>query len=201
MKTILNNLLELLRGRVMKNIAIIRVNEQEIRSILKEPLSNQRTHNLNNRYALSKQILAENKENLEIQNKIVAFINNYKDNPEFTEHLYALNHFEEEVRQLQSKYIEPKNQNNEIFEKTDNHSEIEPKEETKQNKNSQLQNPSDSENKIDDSIFGLTVKGKLIFNKAHSRFNDVNFYNRLLNYHIEREEYEICAEIVKAKEK
>ncbi len=201
MKTILNNLLELLRERVMKNIAIIRVNEQEIRNILKEPLSNQRTHNLNNRYALSKQILAENKENLEIQNKIVAYINNFKDNPEFTEHLYALNHFEEEVRKLQSKSTEPQNQTNETFDKSNKHSEIEPKEETKQNKSSQLQTPSYSENKIDDSIFGLTVKGELIFNKAHPHFNDVNFYNRLLNYHTEREEYEICAELVKAKEK
>ncbi|MDX9768833.1 MAG: hypothetical protein RBT19_00605, partial [Tenuifilaceae bacterium] len=83
MIALMNQLLESLRQRVTDNLATIRANEKEIRKILNEPLSNQRSYNLTNRQSVSKRILSENAENLKIQNMIVAFMRTYKDIPEY----------------------------------------------------------------------------------------------------------------------
>ncbi|MFO8021434.1 MAG: hypothetical protein R6U65_03130, partial [Perlabentimonas sp.] len=106
MKTIMNQLLEALRERVAQNLATIRQNEVEIKKILAEPLSNQRTYNLNNRYKLSKEILHENRDNIEMQNKIIAFLSAYKDIPEYTRNLNTINSFEQEVKETQQNDFE-----------------------------------------------------------------------------------------------
>ena len=98
---ILNNLLNALRERVVQNLAMVRKNETEIRRILTEPLSAQRSHNLNNRYEVSKRILMENSENMAIQKKIVEFISKHRKNSNYEEELISLNNFEEEAKQIQ----------------------------------------------------------------------------------------------------
>jgi hypothetical protein len=195
MKTIINQLLEALRERVTQNLKLLRENELEIRKILAEPLSNQRTHNLNNRSDLSKKILAENADFLNMQNIIITFLNKYKTAPEYKEDLHSLSDFENQVR---SKYQDINNQLNKINETIKNSKEL--------NNNSQNESQSTpqktvtlSDEQIQDSIFRLTVNGEMEFNSSHPYFNDEVFLDDLLNYHSLREEYEICARLVKAK--
>lgn len=204
MIALMNQLLESLRQRVIDNLATIRANEKEIRKILAEPLSNQRSYNLSNRQELSKRILSENAHNLKIQNLIVAFLKNYKDIPEYHQLLDSINSFE---KRLSS------NQNDTSIEQKINSSEISKTSRSKAtNPTLKVDNTSSFKGteppkinekfneKVNQSLFELTVTGKLAFSRAHPKFNDMEFFDQLLDYHIQREEYEICASLVKAKQ-
>lgn len=200
MKTMMIQLLESLRERVTSNLTTIRQNEAEIRRLLNEPLSNQRSHDLNNRYNLSKKILQENRENIEIQNKIVSFLNKHKDVPEYYKDLLSLNSFELDVRNNIEKLNEKLIETNKSVERADN-KPIEQKPETKVAFNSSpaLNQVKSANEKIADSILELTIKGDLAFNSLHPQFNNDDFFNKLLNHHIMMEEYEICAKLVKTR--
>ena len=197
MKKIMNNLLEALRERVVQNLSIIRQNEVEIKKILKEPLSAQRSYNLNNRYELSKKVLKENQENLDIQHKITAFINKHNDSPEFANHLDQISRFENDViNSMQEDSInltESKVQDDTGIELPQ--SDTKGKQSVKQKQSAEVQEVTQGD--VNESIFVLTVNGKLAFNRAHPQFNNEKFFNRLLDYHTQREEYEICAQLVK----
>jgi hypothetical protein len=202
MKTLMNKLLESLREKVTENLATIRQNEKEIRMILTEPLSNQRTHNLSNRYALSKRILLENTENLKIQNMIVAFLRDFKEFSDHTELLTSINNFEKSLNNQE----ETKNSKS-IVKNTSNTIQMPNLKGSKDVENNEGQNEGKTEkeglpiNKISESLFELTFSGKLAFNKSHPQFNDDEFYNKLLAHHTSQEEYEICAELVKTRRK
>ena len=103
---ILNNLLNA-PGACGTKLGNVRKNETEIRRILTEPLSAQRSHNLNNRYEVSKRILMENSENMAIQKKIVV-ISKHRKNSNYEEELISLNNFEEEAKQIQHNMTESK---------------------------------------------------------------------------------------------
>jgi hypothetical protein len=201
MKTMMNQLLESLRKRVTDNLATIRANEKEIRNLLAEPLSNQRSYNLSNRQSLSKKILSENAENLKIQNMIVAFLNNYKDIPEYTQLLDSINNFEkglatnnesENEKKVNESVQNHKNKGSQpITEKENNHT------------TSKIEQPKSTEviaEKVVESLFELTASGKLAYNRAHPKYRDQKFFNRLLDYHTQREEYEICAKLMKTRD-
>ncbi|MBN2214208.1 MAG: hypothetical protein JW723_08185 [Bacteroidales bacterium] len=47
-----------------------------------------------------------------------------------------------------------------------------------------------------EEIFNLTVTGKLPYNKKHPNFTDQDFFDRLICYYQEREEYEKCHELL-----
>jgi hypothetical protein len=200
MKAMMNQMLESLRQRVAENLATIKQNEAEIRKILTEPLSNQRSYNLSNRYAFSKKIIHENIENLKIQNMIVAFLNNYKEMPEHTELLTSINNFEkslalencEDCSQNSSKIVEKK-VNQRVSEEISSDMKIE------KSVSSSSMAIGKEVDKLAESIFELTTSGKIAFNKAHPKFNDEEFYNQLLDFHTKREEYEICSKLVKTR--
>lgn len=196
MKTIMNQLLEALRERVAQNLATIRQNEVEIKKILTEPLSNQRTYNLNNRYKLSKEILHENKDNIEMQNKIIAFLSAYKDIPEYTRSLNTINSFEQEVKETQQNDFEKINTWVNQGLSRDKSAKEKPVQKSEKQTEEKVDN---KEEKIAESIFELTVKGDLAYNKAHPLYSSEDFYNKILDYHTQREEYEICAQLVKTK--
>ncbi len=196
MKTIMNQLLEALRERVAQNLATIRQNEVEIKKILAEPLSNQRTYNLNNRYKLSKEILHENKENIEMQNKIIVFLSTYKDVPEYTKNLNTINSFEQEVKETQQNDFEKINTwVNQGLSRDKSAKEMPVQKIEKQTE----EKIDKKDEKIAESIFELTVKGDLVYNKVHPLYNNNEFYDRLLDYHTQREEYEVCAQLVKTR--
>ncbi|HNV82328.1 MAG: hypothetical protein WBI34_12165 [Tenuifilaceae bacterium] len=205
---ILNNLLNALRERVVQNLAMVRKNETEIRRILTEPLSAQRSHNLNNRYEVSKRILMENSENMAIQKKIVEFISKHRKNSNYEEELISLNNFEEEAKQIQHNMTESKpNEVDQDYKSETPAPGIVPNEMENEKwfqMNEHLspdQSPTQNRafEKLANSLFILTAKGAIAFNRFHPHFNDDNFFEDLLNYHIEREEYEICAMLLKSR--
>ncbi len=203
MKTLMNQLLVALRQRVTENLATLRANEKEIRYLLGEPLSNQRSYNLSNRQAFGKNILTENAENLKIQNMIVAFLGNFKDIPEYTQILESINNFEKEVS------TNERNRGNEQNEREIENNKTQKPIITKQKYNEESSsNTNTSENsqtieksteKVKHSLLELTTSGKLAFNSAHPKFMDQEFFEQLLNIHIQREEYEICASLMKTR--
>lgn len=200
MKTMMNQLLESLRKRVTDNLATIRANEKEIRELLAEPLSNQRSYNLSNRQTLSKKILSENAENLKIQNMIVAFLNNYKDIPEYTQLLDSINSFEKGLPT--NNQSDNKKKINEGVQNQKNKSS-QPIAETENNlSTSKVEQPKSTgviAEKVAESLFELTASGKLAYNRAHPKYRDQKFFDRLLDYHTQREEYEICAKLMKTR--
>jgi hypothetical protein len=195
MKTTINQLLEELRERVERNISLLRENEAHIRKILAEPLSNQRSENLKTRSDLSKTILAENSDFLLMQNTIIAFQNKYKNPIEYKETLNSINDFESQVR---NKFQEINNQISKINEIGISRNELNENSQ-KEDQPIQQKNSALSEEQIQDSIFRLTVKGEMAFNRDHPYFNDETFFDELLSYHTLREEYEICNNLVRLK--
>ena len=166
----MNQLLEALRARVIENLNSIRVNENEIRQILTEPLSGIRSQKLSERYALSKKILKENEDNLKIQNLIVDFFSKYRNVPDFNKEISELKTLEKGINSFQKGGFNL----NQIF---SNFNEAE-----KEDKN-----PQNSEVEQDKK-------------KNHPVFGNVRFFERLLNCYIQREEYEVCAKLVKENE-
>lgn len=204
MIALMNQLLESLRQRVTDNLATIRANEKEIRKILNEPLSNQRSYNLTNRQSVSKRILSENAENLKIQNMIVAFMRTYKDIPEYTQLLDSIKSFESGLatKSIKSEH-DTKNRSSEIA-KLQTPKPTEPSVGDEKEQSSKVFDHPVTSNefaeKVKQSLFEITTTGKLAFNKAHPKFGDQDFFDQLLDYHTQREEYEICAKLMKTRQ-
>lgn len=189
MKNIMTQMLDALRSRVQSNLEIAHNNEKEIRQLLTEQLSNDRTQKLSNRFALSKRILEENKENLHIQNLIVNFLSKYKDVPNFGDEILAIKDFEQTISR--AKEVDKRIASDSISQ------EPVDMEENNIPETHFVGEDKPPKNILSDSIFWLTANGKLKYNKAHPLYYDDKFYNNLLNHHIQREEYEICALLVK----
>ncbi len=56
---------------------------------------------------------------------------------------------------------------------------------------------TDIETTDNNSCFQLTVKGRISFDKNHPQFNNPDFFNRLLYYYQEKEDYEMCEHLLK----
>jgi hypothetical protein len=52
-----------------------------------------------------------------------------------------------------------------------------------------------------DDYFKLTIENDLVFDDSHPYFDDDEFYNELLGYFEQVENYEMCAELLKLKKK
>jgi hypothetical protein len=193
MKNIMKQLLDALRSRVQQNLNIIHTNENEIRQVLTEPLSNDRSQKLANRFALSKKILQENKDNLQIQSMIVNFLSKYDQVPNFSDEFTAIRDYDQ--TQLFDQNQEVKNLNEDVS------SESFDTQKNNYSAGSVKQITKTLANKGFDPLFALTTSGKLKFNKAHPLFYDDNFYQNLLDYHTQREEYEICSLLVRLDRK
>ncbi len=50
-----------------------------------------------------------------------------------------------------------------------------------------------------ENTFDLTVQGKLPFNSNHPNFNDKDFFDKLIAYYRDREEYEKCHDLLTIK--
>lgn len=51
----------------------------------------------------------------------------------------------------------------------------------------------------EEEIFTLTVAGNLPFDREHPNFEDNGFFEKLLDYYREREEYEKCQKLIEIK--
>lgn len=186
---LMSQLLEALRERVVENLKNVHTNEAQIRLILNEPLSSERKQKLDERYELSKRILRENEGNLQIQNLIVNFISKYRKVSDFNQEVEKLNTVQKMMGDAKEGRFnlnvnKTDNRDSEAFLKHEN---------AKEEQEEVAESAAENQNKI----LKLTIAGKLQYNSNHPMFGNDVFFNKLLNYYIQREEYEICAELVK----
>ncbi len=79
MKENLQHTIEQLRQHVLKNISLIKANENHIREVLTWPVSTERTKELDESYKFSKTLLSENNDFINLQVTVMNFINKYKN--------------------------------------------------------------------------------------------------------------------------
>lgn len=60
------------------------------------------------------------------------------------------------------------------------------------------QEESEKEFSFDD-LFTMTINGELPYNEKHPLFEDTRFYNNLMSFYIEKENYEMCNQLKKLK--
>jgi hypothetical protein len=151
MKALLQHTIEILKKRVKENLDTINQNQSEIRQLLTQPLSAERTYYIENHYDINKVLLSENNDFINLQVTLLNFMEKYKDFPILDE---------EELPEMTA----------ELF--MDDH-----------------------------ELFELTIQGKLVFNIAHPKFEDEEFFQKLLTYYSTLEAYEKCNSLLKTKEK
>ena len=78
MKDQLQQVIELMRKHVMKNLELIKTNESHIRDVLNQPMSAERTRELNEGYQYSKTLLSENNDFINLQVTLMNFLNKYR---------------------------------------------------------------------------------------------------------------------------
>jgi hypothetical protein len=85
MKDILQKSIETLKEKVRANLLEIQGNQKEIRSLLKQPVSSERSTQLEERYALNKALLAENNDFINVQLTLSNFVEKYSNNEIFSD--------------------------------------------------------------------------------------------------------------------
>lgn len=73
----LKNSIEVLKQRVRFNLDLIHQYEVEVKEILKEPVSEDRSKKLSSRFHFSKKILNENADAIKLQKEIMNYLENY----------------------------------------------------------------------------------------------------------------------------
>jgi hypothetical protein len=79
MRYLLRQLLDEMKGKVVSNLEEIKKKESVIRELLQAPYSHQKNISLERQFISNKELLAENMDYLELQIKIVAMIDKYKN--------------------------------------------------------------------------------------------------------------------------
>jgi len=148
MKDMIKRTTELLKEKVKSNLFEIQNNQKEIRNLLKQTVSAERSAELEEKYSLNKILLAENNDFINVQLTLTNFLEKYNTS----------DIFETEQSTILS-----------------------------------------SKGTGDKDCFELTVNGIVPFDAQHPLFNDDNFFQKLLHYYQDMEDYENCSKLVKEK--
>ncbi len=81
MRALLQRTIELLKKRVKENLDTINQNQSEIRQLLTQPLSPERTYYIEKHYDINKVLLSENNDFINLQVTLLNFMEKYKDFP------------------------------------------------------------------------------------------------------------------------
>ncbi len=148
MREMIKRTIELLKEKVKSNLLEIQNNQKEIRNLLKQPVSAERSAELEEKYSLNKILLAENNDFINVQLTLTNFVEKYSSS--------------------------------DIFENEQSASA-----------------PCGCTGEKD--CFELTVNGVIPFDLQHPFFNDDNFFQKLLHYYQDIEDYEKCSKLVQEK--
>ena len=85
MKSLIYRTVELLKKRVRENLERINQNQAEIKELLGQPLSAERTYFIEKYYDLNKALLTENNDYINLQLTLLNFVQKYKDSPALEE--------------------------------------------------------------------------------------------------------------------
>ncbi len=72
-------IVEMLKDRIKYNLQIIRKNEEIIRSILSEPVSNERSKLLKENFSINRKLLEENNDSLALEVQIINYLGKFHD--------------------------------------------------------------------------------------------------------------------------
>lgn len=154
MKEQFQQIVDLMRKHVLKNLELIKANESHIREVLNWTSSVEKNKELNDSYKYSKILLTENNDYINLQVSIMNFVNKY-----------------------QNKF------------------EAQPVMEVNQSSKS----TGHGKNLSREDLLKLTIQSDLTFDPTHPYFHDDDFFNDLLNYYKQNENYEMCAELLRIK--
>ncbi len=171
--TILRSTIESLRDEVTENLKIIRSNEKIVRQILNQGLQNKEFEKINALYEVNRNLLNKNKEAINIQLKMINFLNTYRVNVPLNQSPGVNDEDAFTTRDLNEQFIVPSN-----VSKAD------------------LDSIGVSEITEED-YFNLTIEGKIVFNRSHPYFENENFYQKLMAHYTTTENYEMCARILR----
>jgi hypothetical protein len=79
MKDMIKNTIDMLREKVKENLTQIQNNQKEIRTLLKQENSLERTEKLDQRYAINKALLSENNDFINVQLTLTNFLEKYDE--------------------------------------------------------------------------------------------------------------------------
>jgi len=79
MLTNLKEAIEALKQRIRFNLTLAQEVEEEIKEILKEPVSTQRSKKLNERFIKNKKLMSENEDSLNLQRSIINYLEKHHD--------------------------------------------------------------------------------------------------------------------------
>jgi hypothetical protein len=79
MKNTIKKTIEMLKDKVKGNLTEIQSNQKEIRNLLKQPASAERSVELEEKYALNKVLLAENNDFINVQLTLSNFLDKYSN--------------------------------------------------------------------------------------------------------------------------
>lgn len=191
---------EAMRKRVDANLTSIRATEKLIRTLLKEPVSDRRTKQLEEYFAKNRKLLEENKIALAIQLNILDYIRFYGEILENSVHTGDEN---ESSSNSGSSSITSSNSPTNTSSTSDN--------DTEDSSSSYLGDDSDEDDFLDEDdsfdddgydsniFFTNVINGKTVYDELHLLWDDDDFYNKLLTYYIQDENYEACAKLKEAR--
>lgn len=148
MNKLINKLLSVLKGHVNQNNKEIQLNQQDIDKLLVKGSGTVKKKDLDDKYALNRQLLDENTDFVKMQLELTDFLNKYDFL--FTEQKQAVTDFQ--------------------------------------------QDQDDDRN-----LFRQTINGNLKFDAAHPQYNNPRFFNDLLQYYEQHENYEMCDKLLKTR--
>lgn len=96
MKENLKNAIVTLKQRIRFNLDLIKQNENLIKEILKEPVSQERSKKLNGKFELNKKLIQENNDSLKLQREIISYLDKYKTNFSESNEVNKINNYLEQ---------------------------------------------------------------------------------------------------------
>ncbi|NVO11558.1 MAG: hypothetical protein HXX16_16465 [Bacteroidales bacterium] len=164
-------LVNMLKERIYQNFKIISENEEVIKNILIQPFVENRSELVSKSYNINRQLRDENRDMVRIQIELVNYLNKIKE-------VYKNNANDTNVRNIS---IDDDNTSLNV------------------NKFQEYNFSINDVKNNDDLVFFQTISGELIFESSHPKFDDENFFLRLVNYYKELEYYEMCSFLNKIK--
>ena len=108
-------LVNMLKDRIIFNLQIIKKNEENIRKILLQPLSDERTKLLKDNFGFNRKLLEENQESLAIELQLIKYIAKYKEMIwTQTQNSQSINQSTKEDNDFLAENIESKSDNNQM---------------------------------------------------------------------------------------
>lgn len=186
---------EAMRKRVDANLTSIRATEKKIRLLLKEPVSDKRTKELEQFFAKNRKLLEENKVALAIQLNILDYIRYYGEVLENSIHSGEENESNSNTNtnsNTSTGYSGGSGVNDDEVDDDDD-SDMSAEE---------IENEfADDDDEFDDVqydrniFFENVINGKSVYDDQHLLWDDEEFYLNLLNHYIKVENYEACARL------